>query len=185
MQRLYVPHDILKTRISLKEQITNEYSYSVKLSLYPTKDYFDLVKHKTSEDCTRDGLGARQLKTRNFFNIRVFARTDWIGNIYMLDLLKETGSLLIDRIQIPRQADAEYIFFFQDLTRALQEMFADVGYTQIIAPLTISNHATVQNLFNSYKKKLKKIYSRLDSDELNHFESLSKSRSHYVLCSKS
>jgi cell division protein FtsZ len=74
----------------------------------------------------------------------------------MLDFSEECGSLLIDRIQIPRNLNAYYYGFCEHLKDALAEMFADVDYRYLLIPLRISNHEAVQRVFNQYRKRLPK-----------------------------
>lgn len=184
MYPLYVPKNVLRLRISYEDVILKEYTSLVKLIFYPTKDYLDLYKCLTSDDCTRHTLGEKHLLTHNFFNIRIYSGSSWIGNIYMLDLMKEYGILLLDRIQIPRGINAEYMLFFQDLKEAMEDIFTEVSYKYILLPLKISNHKTIQDIFNTYKERLSKSTVSMKMPFAKHFESLKDGECFYILSKK-
>jgi hypothetical protein len=94
-------------------------------------------------------------------------------------LCDQFASLIIDRIQMPRERKALYHQFFDDLKEVLVEMFKDVHYWYILMPIKISNHGTIQKIYNQYRTKLAKkemwIYPRMDQ-----FESIAK-KTFYVL----
>jgi len=184
LKKLHRSGNVMQTKINYRENLLKIYLHSLTLSLYPTKDYFDLMRGGISDDCIGLGLAEQQIMVPRFFNIRIFCNKRWVGNIYMLDFTSENGTILIDRIQIPRYITTEYVNFFDDLKEALAEMFQDVDYKQIVAPLAISNHKSIQLIFNRIKDSLPKI-------ELSHlprcnssFESLKNNQIHYVLCNK-
>jgi len=158
-----------KKKETLKETTDPQFTRVKTLDFYATKDFFDLVKAKFSKDCTDTYLGERQLMTDHFFNIRIFRKEKWIGNIYMLDFCDQYASLIVDRIQMPRERKALYHRFFDDLKEVLIEMFKDVHYGYILMPVKISNHGTIQKIYNQYRKKLTKkemlIYPRMDQFE--------------------
>lgn len=189
MQKLYVPKDVMKSTKSYHDVIISTYTRINTLEFYPTKDYLDLCKGRTSDDCSNEFyLGEKHLLTPNFFNIRIFRDSQWIGNIYMLDLTIESEVLLLDRIQIPRYIDSDYVKFFDHLKEALDEMFAEVGYRFILVPRTISNHNSIQKVFNRVKDRLPKetlkfgvIGRPVNSSS---FESLGQGPSYYVLSEK-
>ena len=180
-QKLYRPTKIMKSEETITERTIRYYTVSTHLEFYPTKDHFDLIKSRFSHDCTDDALGERQLMTPCFFNIRMFKDNQWIGNIYMLDFCEEYHSLLIDRVQIPRVLKATYHQFFDCLKEALSEMFEDVRYRYILMPLRISNHGSIQKIFDDYKNGLGKKAIFIDSPYSLYFESLRGRKSYYVL----
>ena len=184
VQRLHMPGRVLKSHATYVERILRTRTKLAELRFFPTKDYLDLHRGQISGDCVDASLGEAQLATPNFFNVRVFDETQWIGNLYMLDFTDEQGVLLIDRIQIPREMKVPYLQFFDTLAEALTEMFRDLTYECILAPLTISNHETVQRAFNTYRKKLPKRDIRLPSTYARYFESLRRDASFHVLCRK-
>jgi hypothetical protein len=141
----------------------------------------DLHKGEISKDCTISELSTRQLLTPNFFNIRIFEKDDWIGNIYMLDFVTEYGVLLVDRIQIPRDFNADIIGFFPVLKEALKELFQDCGAKAILLPQRISNHGSIQSGFNKYKDTLQRYDGFIKSGYSGYFESLRQKRKYYVL----
>lgn len=182
LRSMYVPRPLLATKTDTVKTIVESHLVAETLEFYPTKDYLDLVRGKVSGDCVGVSLAEEQLRVPNFFNIRVFARREWIGNIYMLDLCRESGVILVDRIQIERKRLADYVDFFQNLKDVLKEMFSDVGYSQIIAPLTISNHQFLQESFNAYRRRLSKTRLTVSHPSAASFESLRRaSKAYYVL----
>lgn len=153
----------------LKEKTVRQYTRVKTLDFYATKDFFDLLKSRFSKDCTDTYQGERQLMAPHFFNIRIFKKEKWIGNIYMLDFCDPFSSLIVDRIQMPRERKALYHRFFDDLKEVLIEMFEEVPYQYILMPLKISNHGTIQKIYNQYRKKLTKkemwVHPRMDQFE--------------------
>ncbi len=174
-----VPEVTKKKKETLKEKTDPQFTWVKTLDFYATKDFFDLVKAKFSKDCTDTYLGERQLMTDHFFNIRVFRKEKWIGNIYMLDFCDQYASLIVDRIQMPRERKALYHRFFDDLKDVLIEMFKDVHYGYILMPVKISNHGTIQKLYNQYRRKLTK-KEMLISPRMDQFESIA-GNTFYVL----
>jgi len=148
-QKLYQPTKVMKSEETIIERTVRRYTQVFTLDFYTTKDFFDIIKSKYSGDCTDTYLGERQVMTPYFFNIRMFKKEKWIGNIYMLDFCEKHDSLIIDRIQVPRAVTASYHQFFDYLKAALIEMFEDVRYQYILMPLKISNHGTIQKIFNN------------------------------------
>jgi len=183
LHKLHRPGNVMQCKVSYMETLIRTYTHLATLQFYPTKDYLDLFRQIASDDCVGVSLGEQHLMTPNFFNIRIFNDSSWAGNIYMLDLTMEYGVLLVDRIQIPRGINAYYVNFFQDLGKMFQEMFADVDYREILLPLTISNHAVIQKIFNKYKDKLRRRELNLYDHQAEHFESL-KNNIYYILCEK-
>jgi len=180
-QKLYRPTKVMKLEETVTERTVSRYTKLSTLDFYTTKDFFDLIKSKFSSDCTDTYQGEHQLMTPNFFNIRIFKGQKWIGNIYMLDFCEEHDSLIIDRIQIPREIKASYHQFFDYLKEVLIEMFEDVNYEYILMPLKISNHEKIQKIFNQYKKKLSREEKLFLSPWARHFESLDWDKRFYVL----
>jgi hypothetical protein len=180
-QRLYRPTKVMKSEETVTERTIRHYMQSTTLDFYATKDFFDVIKAKFSSDCTDTYLGEKQLMTPCFFNIRIFKDQKWIGNIYMLDFCEGHNSMIIDRIQIPREMKALYQQFFDYLKETLIEMFEDVHYQYILMPLKISNHATIQKIFNKYKRTLKKKANCVESRFADNFESLKGKKTYYVL----
>lgn len=181
-QKLYVPKTALRSETPKRVEI----SVSIRketLEFYPTKDYLDLFRGKISKDCIDTAMSEGQLKVPVFFNVRIFRNTNWIGNIYMLDFTQTLGILLVDRIQIPRDRKAEYVHSFEDLREVLEDLFAGVDYREILAPIVISNHASIQKGFNAHRKKLAKRRIRFHPAGREHFESLRR-QSFYVLHQK-
>jgi len=179
-----VPVIAKKKEKALKEKTTPQLTRVKTLDFYATKDFFDLVKAKFSKDCTDTYLGERQLMAPRFFNIRIFKKEKWTGNIYMLDFCDPFASLIVDRIQMPRERKALYHQFFDDLKEVLIEMFEDVPYRYILMPLTISNHGTIQKIYNQYRKKLTKIENWIEP-QMEEFESLNGTKTFYVLHKRS
>jgi hypothetical protein len=183
LQKLYTPAKVVGTKVAYSYTIFKKYTIVETLCLYPTKDYLDYCKGIKSRDCTMDTFAKDHLLTPNFFNIRIFKKDNWIGNMYMLDFINECGVVLIDRIQIPRGIDINYMNFFNNLKESLEDMFQDVEYREILIAQTVSNHSSVQTAFNDYKKKLD-VGSRNGLPRWNQFESLSKKQTLYVLCKR-
>jgi len=175
-----VPLVTKKKKETIKEKTDPQFTRVKTLDFYATKDLFDLVKAKFSKDCTDTYLGERQLMTDRFFNIRIFRKQKWVGNIYMLDFCDQHASLIVDRIQMPRERKALYHRFFDDLKEVLIEMFKDVNYQYILMPLKISNHGTIQKVYNTYRKKLTKKANWIES-RVDQFESLNGTKTFYVL----
>jgi len=184
MQKLYTPRNVMEYKVTYKEIMVKTHTHIATLQFYPTKDYLDLFKGTASDDCIGVSLGEQHLRTPTFFNIRIFRDSKWIGNIYMLDFTEENGTLLVDRIQIPRGTNAYYIHFFRDLENIFEEIFVDVDYKEILLPLAISNHAAVQTVFNRYKEKLSTKKWHVNISQAAHFNSLSPNQNYYVLCEK-
>lgn len=184
-QKLYRPTKVMKSEETIMETTIRQYTQSTTIHFYATKDYFDLIKAKYSGDCTDTHLGENQMLTPHFFNIRIFHKDDWIGNIYMLDFSEEQNCLIIDRIQIPRDLKMFYHQFFDYLKDVLIEMFEGIDYQYILMPLTISNHETIQKIFNDYKKHLPKKAKWFDSPFAGHFESLRVKKNYCVLHQRS
>jgi len=180
-QKLYRSTKVMKTEETVTERTVRRYTKLSTLDFYATKDFFDLIKSNFSSDCTGTYQGEHQLMTPNFFNIRIFKGQKWIGNIYMLDFCEEHDTLLIDRIQIPREMKASYHQFFDYLKEVLIEMFEGVHYEYILMPLKISNHETIQKIFNQYKIKLSKEEKLFFSPWARHFEALDWDKRYYVL----
>jgi hypothetical protein len=183
-QKLYRSTKVIKSEKTVTktviERTVRQYTKVSTLDFYATKDYFDIIKSKFSKDCTDTYLGERQFMTSYFFNVRIFKGKKWIGNIYMLDFCQEHDSLIIDRIQMPRAVKASFHQFFDYLREVLIEMFEGVRYEYILMPLKISNHGTIQKIFNQHKKKLTKKANMTDTS-VNHFESISGETTYYVL----
>ena len=185
VKRLYTPRKIMECKTTYRDFIMKSYTHTTKIQFYPVKDYLDLFKGVISHDCIKSKLGEEHLLTPYYFTIRFFRDGDWSGNIYALDFTEECKVILIDRIQIPRGIKATYLYFFEDLRSVLEEMFADVGYEYILLPLVISNHDRIQTLFNHYNEKLSRMKIALnDIPQAEHFESLRKGKTYYVLSCK-
>lgn len=184
MRALHVPGRVLKASVTYAERLLRTRTKLEELHFYPTKDYLDLYRGQFSGDCVSGGLSEQQLATPSFFNVRVFSAGHWIGNIYLLDFTEELGLLLIDRIQIRREMKVPYLELFEQLTQALRDLFEAVPYTCILMPLSISNHATIQKAFNTYRKKLPTRKVDLPSAPARCFESLQGGSSYHVLCRK-
>jgi len=184
MRALHVPGRVLKASVTYADKILRTRTKQEELHFYPTKDYLDLCRGQFSGDCVNGGLSEQQLATPNFFNVRVFSAGHWIGNIYLLDFTEEQGALLIDRVQIRREMKVPYLEVFAQLTQALRELFEAVPYTYILAPLSISNHATIQKAFNTYRKKLPTRRVDLASTHARYFESLQAGSTYHILCQK-
>jgi hypothetical protein len=184
-QKLYKPTKIMESVATVTERTVRHYTKAITLDFYPTKDFFDLIKARFSSDCTDSYLGEKQLMTPFFFNIRIFKGPKWIGNIYMLDFCAQHDTLIIDRIQIPRERKALYHNFFECLKDVLIEIFEDVRYQYILMPLRISNHAAIQKTFNQYKNNLKKKANGIETEYAGRFESLEGRKTYYVLHKRS
>lgn len=184
IRKLHEPGHWLKARFSYSEELVKTYTRLATMELYPTKDYLDICKGVISGDCVNEVLGESHLRESRYFSIRIFMDRQWIGNIYMLDFTDTRGILLVDRIQIPRNLKALYHRFFDHLREAFEELFADVPYESIIAPLAISNHETLQKVFNAYRKKLPAVALDFRNTEIKYFESLNLLQRYYVLAGK-
>jgi hypothetical protein len=184
MRGLHISDKVMKSSVTYADKILRTRTKLAELRFYPTKDYLDLCRGQISGDCIDTVLSEQQLARPEFFNIRVFSEGQWIGNIYMLDFTGEQSILLIDRIQIPRQLKVPYLDFFEQLTQALREMFEALPYECILAPLAISNHATIQKAFNTYRKKLRKHEVQLPCTHARYFDSLRTGSGYYALCQK-
>lgn len=182
-RKLYAPRTTLRAQAPKHVEVVIPIRKET-LEFHPTKDYLDLFRGRISKDCIDAAMSEGQLKVPVFFNIRIFRNDHWIGNMYMLDFTQTLGVLLVDRIQMPRTMKAEYVHFFEDVAEALAELFANVEYREILAPIAISNHASIQKGFNAYKKKLAKRRIRFHPAGQEHFESLRR-QSFYVLHTKS
>lgn len=184
MQKLHIPRNVIKAKTTYTDNIISTYANVATLRFFPTKDFLDLCRWKASADCTKEGkLSEKQLLTSYFFNVRIFD-SEWIGNIYMLDFIKECGALVVDRIQIPRDIKAIFINFFQYLKEVLEEMFVDANFKYILLPLKISNNETIQRVFNSYRKKLPRKEIPVPKWYAAYFESLDQGTSFYILSQK-
>jgi hypothetical protein len=184
IRQLHEPGHWLKTRFSYSEDLVKTYTRLATMELYPTKDYLDICKGVISGDCVNEVLGEGHLRESRYFSIRIFMDRQWIGNIYMLDFTDVQRILLVDRIQIPRNLRILYHRFFDHLREAFEELFADVPYESIIVPLAISNHETLQKVFNAYRKKLPSLAVDFKTTENKHFESLNWLQRYYVLVGK-
>ncbi|MDM7987236.1 MAG: hypothetical protein QUS13_07885 [Smithella sp.] len=184
-QKLHRPAKVMEAVATVTEKTVRHYTKAITLDFYPTKDFFDLIKGKFSSDCTDSRLGEKQLMTPFFFNIRIFKGPKWIGNIYMLDFCAQHDTLIIDRIQIPRERKALYHRFFECLKDVLIEIFEDVRYRYILMPLRISNHAAIQKTFNQYKNHLEKKAKDIETEYADRFESLDGRKTYYVLHQRS
>jgi hypothetical protein len=63
------------------------------------------------------------------------------------------------------------------------QMFADLKYQKVLMPLTISNHSTLQAVFNDYREKLVGEHIAFPSKYASRFESL-KQKKFFILCHK-
>ena len=182
MRLLHRSVPLLQTVVRYEERIVQTHMQSETLSFYPTKDYFDLCKGLFSNDCVDLSLSKRQLKVRNHFNVRIFqGKQDgfWIGNLYFLDMTRENGCLILDRIQIPREMKRNYHNFFGNLKNVLKELFEEVNYDAVVTPFAISNHAGVQRLYNICSKALPTKTVLFDAPYCHLFESLSRQQTTY------
>jgi hypothetical protein len=184
IRKFHEPGHWLKASFSYSEELIKTYSHMATMEFYPTKDFLDICKGLISGDCVNEVLGENHLRESRYFSIRMFMKRQWIGNIYMLDLTDTQGILLVDRIQIPRNLKTLYHRFFDHLREAFEELFADVPYESIIAPLAISNHETLQRVFNVYRKKLPALELDFRNTKIKYFESLNLLQRYYVLAGK-
>lgn len=184
IRKLHEPGHWLKARFSYSKELVKTCTRMATMELYPTKDYLDICKGVISGDCVNEVLGENHLRESRYFSIRIFMDRQWIGNIYMLDFTDTRGILLVDRIQIPRNLKIFYHRFFDHLREALEELFTDVPYESIIVPLAISNHETLQKVFNAYRKKLPSVAVDFGKTEIKHFESPNWLQRYYVLAGK-
>lgn len=184
MRKIYTPRNVMEYRLAVRQDLVRTLVHTISLTFYPTKDWLDYCKGKTSSDCSIHHFNKEHLLTPSFFNVRIFHESDWIGNIYMLDYTRENGCLLVDRIQIPRGIQAGYVQFFDHLREVFEDLFEDVGYEHILLPLRISNHASIQKAFNGYKKGLEKRSVRFPLRGRSCFESLDQKEKYYILSSR-
>jgi hypothetical protein len=184
MRKLYAPGKVMVSTVTSWNTFTKKFTFVSSLSFYPRKDWLEFAKSTVSSDCSHSELGRQQLLTSHFFNIRVFENDKWIGNVYCLDFTERYGYIIIDRIQIPRNIQAKYIKFFDGFREVLEEIFADVDYHQILVPLAISNNATIQKIFHSYRKFLPVAQVKLHTSYTKFFESLRHPRRLHILCTK-
>ncbi len=185
---LYRPNNRLVTcNMQHIERIIYEHCDIQKLYMYPCKDYLDLEKYRWSHDCSKDTLGVNQLRTPQFFNVRLFKNDkEYCGNIYMLQMECDSRIyLLVDRIQTA-SFDTRYVMFYDTLKDAFQKMFRDLSFNEILLPdINVSNNASLNKLFHDSKKKYikKKVSFDLHDDMRRNFECL-RSDSFHVLYSK-
>jgi len=133
-------------------------------SLYPTKDYGDLIKRgEVSGDCTTGDLGEEQLLCPRFFNIRIFRREEkknnketWIGNIYCLDYTDKKGTIIIDRIQFAKAGRFLPFDFFESMMEGLNKYLLPEEKIRVIAPPLISNTPVLIKSFKMFCKEKKK-----------------------------
>ena len=181
MRKLHVPGRVMKTRYTYYDKIVTARTLVESLSFYPVKCYLDISKYRSSKDCTGTGLAEQHLATKNYFSIRIFKNSRWLGNIYMLDFTQEHDILIVDRIQVPRDLKAEYLAFYDYLKEVFEEMFMNLPHSRVLLPRTLSNHGTIQKVYNIYKKRLEKIKFYPTFNVGPHFESL-QDDSFVVLC---
>lgn len=184
MRKLYEPQKVMTSNVTSWTTVMRKFTLVTSISFYPRKDWLEFAKSMVSSDCSSSDLGRHHLFTPHFFNIRVFTHQKWIGNIYCLDFTEKYNCIIIDRIQIPRNIKAKFIRFFDGLREVLPVIFADVDYTQILVPQVISNHATIQKTFNSYRQRLPKARVRLRTEYTPLFESLHHPRRFRILCER-
>lgn len=182
LKRLHVPRNVMKSRLTYMDSILKAATYKTTLMFYPTKDYLDLYRGLASSDCTvKTVLGQEHLRIPNFFNVRIFKDSNWVGNIYLLDFTLDHGVILIDRIQMPRETAAEFIKFFDHLKEVLQEMFRDVSFKEVLMPIKISNHDKLQRSYNIYRERLARRNIELQNSLSYFFEGLNRMNNYYVL----
>jgi hypothetical protein len=183
IRKLHLPGHWLKvTRYA--DRLVKTCTRLATLELYPTKDFLDVCKGVISGDCINEVLGENHLRQPRYFSIRIFMDRQWIGNIYMLDFTDTRGILLVDRLQIPRNLKVLYYRFFDHLREAFEELFVAVSYESIIVPKVISNHKTLQKVFNTYREKLPSVTVDFGNTEPKIFESTSRHQRYHVLASK-
>ena len=177
---IYLQNRNPSKHIEKKESIARILLMKKDYTLYPTKDYHDFFKGHYSHDCTADyPLATKHLTYKGFFNIRIFEGDRWVGNIYMVDLIAQTGCLVIDRIQIKKGEKILAPAYFPKLKVALTELFKNVDYKYVITPSsTISNFSFFQKLYSRYKttNKMKRIHPKFYETSLRSFESFAKGR---------
>lgn len=184
LRKLNGQNHLMKLRFRYSVDMINTCTRPVSLDLYPAKDYLDICKGVVSGDCVNEILGEYHLREPRYFSIRFFMDRKWIGNIYMLDFTDYRGILLVDRIQIPRNLRMFYHRFFDHLREAFEELFADVPYESIILPMTISNHKSLQKVFNTYRKKLPSVAVDFGKTKRRVFESVNSLQQYNVLTRK-
>jgi hypothetical protein len=184
IRRLHEQGHWLKAKFIYAKELAKTFTNLATLELFPTKDYLDVCKGTISGDCITEVLGEDHLREPRYFSIRMFIDRQWIGNIYMLDFTDERGILLVDRIQIPRNLKILYRRFFDHLKESFEELFADVPYKTIVLPMAISNHKTLQDVFNVYRKNLPAATLNFRNIESKIFESTNRIQSYHVLISK-
>ena len=139
----------------LKVQVISEDAVTVNetLMLYPAKDLGELMKGETSHDCSAElSLAVAHLRHPRFFNIRIFRESEWIGNVYVLDY-SDRGAIILDRIQIQNLTDFMPVRFFSSFMDTLSEKAKFEPSVRVLAPSAISNFPTVQESYESYRKK--------------------------------
>jgi hypothetical protein len=184
IRRLHEQGHWLKAKFSYAKELAKTFTHLATLELFPTKDYLDVCKGTISGDCVTEILGEDHLREPRYFSIRMFIDRQWIGNIYMLDFTDERGILLVDRIQIPRNLKILYHRFFDHLKESFEELFADVPYKTIVLPMTISNHKTLQNVFNVYRKNIPAVVMDFSNTGVKQFESVNTRQKYFVLTGK-
>jgi len=184
IRKLHLPSHWLKAKFSYSKELVTTCTHLATVELYPAKDYLDICKGVVSGDCVNEALGENHLRESRYFSVRIFTDRQWIGNIYMLDFIDTRGILLVDRIQVPRDLRVLYHRFFDHLREAFEELFADVPYESIIVPMAISNHKTLQKVFNIYRKNLPSVAVDFGNTEPKIFESTDRRQRYHVLASK-
>jgi hypothetical protein len=122
--------------------------------LYPRKDWLELLKGGVSRDCTSDErLALRQVLQPRFLNMRMVVGGQWMGNVYCLDLSRESGALVIDHVQYPHTGGPDWVEFFARLREELTGRIRAAGDSvcgRVLISTKISNHPLVNNAFKDY-----------------------------------
>jgi len=162
----------------LIKNIIDEVPY---LSLFPCKDFHDFYKGVYSGDCSQDvNLATEHLFAPRFFNIRVFDKNKWVGNIYMLDY-SDKKTLIVDKIQIKSTTSVKIPGFVQRILNLLfHTLCTDNGFILLGPSSYISNYAHIEQQYISYNAKRNHVQFTLDNDDMRNFDCARSSR-FYIL----
>lgn len=165
---IHQPQMLKKTNITTK--IEEVYA----LTLYPCKDFHDLLKGFVSSDCTANPpLAETHMTCGPFFNIRIFKHSRWVGNIYVLDLTHlPSGAVVIDRIQAAESMRDSIDAVARELTEAVFRAVRGSTRSPILLPVdgTVSNCRVLEASLQALSRRRPQVPFRMDPT-LESFES--------------
>jgi hypothetical protein len=121
------------------------------LTFDPTKLILDAFSGYVSSDCTKDRIEFfKQFQTNSAWNIKIFSKDDWVGNVYLL--IGPNKEWIIDAIQIPYE-NWNMEKLFNDLISKLSAEARAAGAPGLYLSQFMSNHPHVKRLSNILKDK--------------------------------